>query len=193
MSNVAVYGTTNNPIQKRHQRPRFVWTRDRKHMNRWKDLFTGKGPDIFIENGSKADDGRAYQIACYGWEHLARENRPWQRQKPAVFDDVRLHDYMHYDFKRRRYYIYPHEDMWSKVWMREDVPGLPRLARDGNGNPLLFGPNENPDLNTLVGNIFHNHRKDFSDWLYERRDDIQDPFIRAFVNNMYVNDRRRRR
>ena len=167
-------------------------------MNRWKDLFTGKGPDIFIENGYKAADGRSYRIPCYGWEELEYDNSPWKRQRETIFDSVRPRDSMDYDFRRRKYCKNPQGHEWSKLLMRDDMPPAFSYARTATGDLIRFDRHGNGvsgfggdgDRNAVIHDVFNHHAVDFSDWLYEHEPVIQDQGIRRGVESMHDRDRR---
>lgn len=101
-------------------RPQFVWPRDGKNgstWGRWKDIFTGKGPDIFVT-------ARGQRPTRARWA-----NRP--TMDPFVPDDnVGAMPFIHrrdpYDFRRRRY---RRDDKWTWIDARWDRN---RLNRERN-------------------------------------------------------------
>ena len=83
--------------------------------------------------------------------------------------------------------------------MREDKPWLPDLARaatrgalirfDIDGNQI---PNDvdDPNWDQIIEDLFNRYATDFSDQLYDVREDIRNPQIRRRVNDMLRQDRR---
>ena len=133
-------------LGRRHKRPRFVWPRDQRRkgrpglldLDRWKDILTGKGPDMFIENGLKSNTGKSCPLPWAGWRDLERDHRPWDRQKRldiGWFDLSGPHDRMHYDFSRRKYVRVPEPDALSKTWNLDHLH-RGRIARNFTGDLL---------------------------------------------------------
>lgn len=86
------------------RRPQFVWPRDGRNSStwgRWKDVVSGKGPDIFVARGGQRPNRNSWA------------RRPWL--DPLLPDDTLpampwADSTRPYDFRRRRY---KHDDRWT--------------------------------------------------------------------------------
>lgn len=98
----------------------FVWPRDKKQKGvhdwrRWKDIFAGKGPDVWISNLGKGPDRPLWT----GWKTPGNRIPRWDNLGYHFKNDEVLgwRDRPHwqkYDFNSRKYRR-PHGDVWSDV------------------------------------------------------------------------------
>ncbi|KAL8640396.1 MAG: hypothetical protein Q9228_002683 [Teloschistes exilis] len=127
------------------RKPQVVWPRDKKQKgahtwDRWKDLISGKGPDMWV--GRQGDNGpnrQAWSHWGYGvdgdeFDNLGyRDKRDGGPEGPEgwhVWMGTRSAE-KKYDFNTRRYEI-PHDKMWSDVkWDSKGKTWLYRRTRTG--------------------------------------------------------------
>ncbi|KAL9579482.1 MAG: hypothetical protein Q9212_005082 [Teloschistes hypoglaucus] len=128
------------------RKPQIVWPRDKKQKgahtwDRWKDLFSGKGPDMWV--GRQGDNGpnrQAWSHWGYGhggdaFDNLGyRDKRDGGPEGPDGWNSWMGNRSVEkkYDFNTRRYAI-PHDEMWSDIkWDRKGKTWL--YLRDSHGN-----------------------------------------------------------
>ena len=124
----------------------FVWPNDKPRgtWGRWKDIFTNKGPDIFIAERNTREPERPIwsNWKTRGHQHpddyndrWGNDGKPfWQDQEFAgVFNCQRRDPDIKYDFATRRYRR-PNDDVWSGVTWSRSKPHVPIRGRDANGN-----------------------------------------------------------
>ncbi|KAI4243153.1 MAG: hypothetical protein LQ352_007096 [Teloschistes flavicans] len=133
---------THPPGQPR--KSQIVWPRDKKQKgphtwDRWKDLFSGKGPDMWV--GRQGDNGpnrNAWSHWGYGGEQLPDNLGYRDERDGGVAGPDGWHSWMgnrsveeKYDFKTRRYQK-PHDTVWSDVkWDRKGQNWLYVRSRFG--------------------------------------------------------------
>lgn len=153
---VPVWPARQHPHTWRHDKKKqIVWPRDKKQngahsWSRWKDIVTGKGPDMWV---SSRDSDGPHRPVWTGWQS------PYS--KPRIFDNLgykyRKDDEMQplpwaqrprwekYDFRTRKYRM-PQAGTWSDVkWNRD--PHFALYARDRNGNEFV-----NPEFDGGLAN-----------------------------------------
>lgn len=123
----------------------FVWPndRDRGVWGRWKDLFTNKGPDIFIAEQNTPQPERPIwsNWKTRGHPHPDIDNIRWgndgksfrqDEEFDGVFGFQRRDPYTKYDFETRRYRR-PNDYVWSGVEWSRTKPQYPIRRRSANG------------------------------------------------------------
>ncbi len=123
----------------------FVWPND-KHRGiwgRWKDIFTNKGPDIFIAEQNTREPERPIwsNWKTRGHQHPDDGSRRWgdygkpfrqDEELPGVFGFQHRHLDSKYDFATRRYCM-PNAQVWSGVGWTNTKPYRPIWVRDARG------------------------------------------------------------
>ncbi|CAF9925964.1 MAG: hypothetical protein ALECFALPRED_003262 [Alectoria fallacina] len=134
-----------NSSWRQDNRWQFVWPND-KHRGiwgRWKDIFTNKGPDIFIAEQNTRQPERPIwsNWKTRGYQHPDSDNIRWDNSgKPfrqdeefvGVFDFQRRDPDTKYDFATRRYRR-PNDNVWSGVEWSRTKPHCPVWVRSANG------------------------------------------------------------
>lgn len=131
----------------------WVWPRDKGRLNkpltswrRWKDVFTNKGPDIWVGREGKLEPNRPLwsnwmdeDAYGFGFDNLLyRDNRDHPLYR------TRLDPNRKYDFKKRKYGP-PKAGVWSDVkWDRERHPKTALYCRDHIGRPYKMDDVHNP-------------------------------------------------
>lgn len=126
----------------RHDKKRqVVWPRDKKQKgahswSRWKDVLTGKGPDMWI---SRRDSFGPHRPVWSGWKSphfrpLIWDNLGYRYRKDNALEPLpwaKRPSWQKYDFRARKYQR-PQPGTWSDVkW--NDNPRFPLYTRDRNG------------------------------------------------------------
>lgn len=123
----------------------FVWPND-KHRGvggRWKDIFTNKGPDIFI---AEQDTRQPERPIWSNWKTRGHQDpnsdnirwgnfgKPFRQDEEfaGVFEFQRRHPDIKYDFATRRYRR-PNDDVWSGVEWSRTKPYRPLWVRYADG------------------------------------------------------------
>ena len=128
-----------------------VWPND-KHRGvwgRWKDIFTNKGPDIFLAEQNTRQPERPIwsNWKTRGHQDPDSDNNRWDRfGKPfrqdeeflGLFGFQRRDPDMKYDFKTRRYRK-PNENVWSGVRWSGTKPYQPVMVRRADGRVEWVG------------------------------------------------------
>lgn len=122
----------------RHDKKKqIVWPRDKKQRgahtwDRWKDVFTGKGPDMWI---SRQNSFGPHRPIWTGWKsphhnHEFWDNLGYQYRKDDEMQPLRAQRrrWEKYDFKSRRYRM-PKAGVWSDVKWNHDA-SFPLYWRD---------------------------------------------------------------
>ena len=136
-----------NSSWRQDTRWQFVWPND-KHRGvwgRWKDIFTNKGPDIFI---AEQDTRQPRRPIWSNWKtpghqdpyskNIRWDNPPsgesfrQDEEFAGVFRFQRRHPDMKYDFATRRYRR-PNDHVWSGVEWSRTKPYRPLWVRYGDG------------------------------------------------------------
>ncbi|MCJ1339160.1 hypothetical protein MMC09_004449 [Bachmanniomyces sp. S44760] len=129
------------PQQPIHGRPKwqFVWPRDKhqsgppwKSWTRWKDVFSGKGPGIWINERGGWDVNRPMWSEWREYDNLGY--RDVREEELPPFGNSRIKGA--YDFKSRKYRRW-HPGIWSDAkWPRKGAINgdMPHYMRDGFGN-----------------------------------------------------------
>lgn len=122
-----------------------VWPND-KHRSvwgRWKDIFTNKGPDIFIAEQNTHQPERPIwsNWKTRGYQHPDSDNVRWtndgkpfrqEEELAGVFRFQRRDLGTKYDFGTRRY-CRPNDDVWSGVEWSRSKPHRVIRYRNANG------------------------------------------------------------
>ena len=152
-----LWDTTRLPTRpisswRQDNRWQFVWPND-KHRGvwgRWKDIFTNKGPDIFIAEQNTGQPERPIwsNWKTRGHQHPNSDNTRWgtgngtsfrqDEEFIGVFDFQRRHPDMKYDFATRRYRR-PNDDVWSDVEWSRTKPYRPLWVRYADGRIKIPG------------------------------------------------------
>lgn len=127
------------------KRWQFVWPKDKPRgtWGRWKDIFTNKGPDIFIAEQNTPEPERPIwsNWKTRGHQHPDDRSPRWDNDgKPfrqdqefvGVFDFQRRDPDMKYDFATRRYRR-PNNNVWSNIRWSRSEPRCPSEFRDAYG------------------------------------------------------------
>ena len=116
------------PVKPNHA---FIWPRDQGQgsWRRWKDLATGKGPDMFIASNPNRPPGASDGPTRRRWTGFPEAESNWRNK---MLDANNHHgstpwasqrnDRPYYDFAARRYRRRPHDGMWTDV---KRYPGAP--------------------------------------------------------------------
>ncbi|MCJ1449950.1 hypothetical protein MMC28_000278 [Mycoblastus sanguinarius] len=143
----------------------FVWPKDRKqtrahwgNWSRWKDVITGKGPDIWIAtqgsdlphrpawSGWKTDDFECNEFYGQGarWNNLGY---PFQESEMVpLFDSAHRDSSVKYDFRSRRY-CRPKPGAWSDVEWSSKKPHRPLYIRYRDGREWIDPDLDDRDFN----------------------------------------------
>ena len=122
-----------------------VWPND-KHRGvwgRWKDIFTNKGPDIFIAEQNTPQPERPIwsNWKTRGHQHPDSDNVRWDyggksfrqdEELAGVFNFQRRGPDTKYDFSSRRYRR-PNDNVWSNVEWSRSKPHTPVWVRKADG------------------------------------------------------------
>ena len=145
--------TPKRPVSSWRQDPRwqFVWPNDkpRGRWGRWKDIFTNKGPDIFIaeQNTREAELPIWSNWKTRGHQHpddheprWGNNGKPFRQDQElvGVFDFQRRDPDMKYDFATRRYRR-PHDNVWTGIERSRSNPHYPTWIRDVHGCWIQLG------------------------------------------------------
>ena len=131
---------------RQHDKWQFVWPNDKRRSvwGRWKDIFTDKGPDIFIAEQNTPQPERPIwsNWKTQGRQHPNSDNVRWTddgnyfRQDEELFGvrgcQHRDHD-IKYDFATRRYRR-PNDNVWSGVKWSKNKPYVPCQIRRADGS-----------------------------------------------------------
>ena len=138
---------TRRPVSswRQHNRWQMVWPND-KHQGvwgRWKDIFTNKGPDIFVAEQSTPEPERPIWSNWYTrgaqhpddptirWDDEGRPFRPEEHYMGRFIFQNRDHN-SKYDFRTRKYRR-PDDNIWSGVKYSRTKPYDPIEFRDMHG------------------------------------------------------------
>jgi hypothetical protein len=154
-------------VHKKHYH--FVWPKDGKNGSKWgrfKDIMSGKGPDIHVTMGAKKMDYMHHRPRKPRWGlHYDLDDRGPDCVMPSPFpwvNEVRENSNNCYDFYTREF-RHPYHGMWTDAH-RHSKPGrpLPKALRDNLGNwwqdpdyvplhmhPQLFGQFHPPGGNPI--------------------------------------------
>lgn len=172
-----VYGGPD-PLRPRPNRKawnkQIVWPRDKKQKGahswrRWKDIFTNKGPDMWL---TSRGGSRVHRPVWSGWNQEGRDNLGYHyrndNQGPPLKGAYRP-EWQRYDFRKRRYRM-PDIQTWSDVkWSRK---GRTPLYTRG---PFFMDEWVNPEYYVGWDNPFAWHQNTpYWDW---RHDDIFNPLF----------------
>ena len=118
----------------------FIWPRDKKmrgppttSWQRWKDLFTGKGPAIFVGDRTRVEPARPVWSNWMEFDDLGYQGQHDDRTPEHLWRGKR------YDFNARKYTAdWYRPGVWSDVkWGRDQRlpgrPAVPLYIRDHNG------------------------------------------------------------
>lgn len=160
-----------SPVSRPNRKPwnkQIVWPRDKKQggahsWRRWKDLFTNKGPDMWL---TSRGGPKVYRPVWSGWNQPGRENLGYHyrndEHRPPPLGWAHRPEWQRYDFNKRRYRM-TDANTWSDV----------KWSRTGRF-PLYFrGPYEhqewvNPEYWNGPGNPFAWHdNTPFQDWHHD--------------------------
>ena len=145
----------------------FVWPRDKGEQNsprtswrRWKDVFTGKGPGIWI---TREGDLTPHRPLWSNWVDAALDGKGFDnlgyRDNRDEFREPIPH-HIKYDFRTRKYRPF-HMNMLSDVkWERGRHPIVPLYTRDAIGVEEVHIDQANPWHNPFA----YNENTPYWDW-----------------------------
>lgn len=133
------------PVRRPTQKPwnkQIVWPRDKKQdgvhsWRRWKDLFTNKGPDMWVTPQRSTG---VHRPVWSGWNQASRDNLGyyWRNDNHGSAPRAFRPEWQRYDFQKRRYRM-ADGNTWSDVkWCR--TGRVPLYFRDAYRNEWV-----NPD------------------------------------------------
>ena len=164
-----IYGGPVPPVPRPNRKPwnkQIVWPRDKRQggahsWRRWKDIFTNKGPDMWIT--SQGGSG-VHRPVWSGWNQEGRNNLGYpyrnDNHRPPLRWAYRP-EWQRYDFNKRRYRM-PDGNTWSDViWSR--TGRVPLYHQDPFGNEWV-----NPEYMNGGGNPFAWHEDTpYRDWHHD--------------------------
>ena len=164
-----VYGTPIPPIARPNRvwDKQIVWPRDKKQegshtWSRWKDIFTNKGPDMWV---SQRGGNGVHRPVWSGWNQEGRDNLGYFYRNDNHRDDLRWAyrpEWQRYDFNKRRYRM-PDDQTWSDVkWSRKGR--RPLYTRGPHGDERLSAEY---DHHTSENPFAWHYDTPFWDWHYD--------------------------
>lgn len=164
-----VYGGPVPPIPRPNRRAwnkQIVWPRDKKQngahsWRRWKDIFTNKGPDMWL---TPRGGSGVHRPVWSGWNQQGRDNLGYHYRNDNQVQPPRWAyrpEWQRYDFHKRKYRM-PDYKTWSDV----------KWSRKGRTPLYTRGPDEmdewvNPDYFDGLGNPFAWHEDTPWDWHHD--------------------------
>lgn len=135
------YGGPVPPVTRPNRRAwdkQIIWPRDKKQKGahswrRWKDIFTNKGPDMWLgPRGSSA----LHRPVWSGWNQEGRDNLGYTyRNDNHVPPPIWAYrpEWQRYDFRKRRYRMPDHHTWSDAKWSRKGrTPLYTRGPRQGS-------------------------------------------------------------